>query len=105
MLKTFLLLIISGWLIVACGNLDIPVPTSTTVPSPTSAPIPLEPTLIDEIDLETQTGTAYGLDWSPDGQTLAAASGFEITLISKDLKEIQEVLKPEKGAMENDLPL
>jgi WD40 repeat protein len=57
------------------------------------------PPLIREIKLETQTGTAYTLSWSRDGETLAVASGGEITLISADLSEIRAVLKPDGGAL------
>jgi WD40 repeat protein len=95
--KMFLPIMVIGLLIVACGELNNPVPTLTTVPSPTSASVQLEPTLIKEIELETQTGSAYGLDWSPNGETLAVASGFEITLLSSDLNGTPVILKPEGG--------
>jgi WD40 repeat protein len=55
--------------------------------------------LVREVELETQTGTAYTLDWSPDGETLAAASGYEITLLRRGLTEIRAVLRPEGGAL------
>lgn len=97
--KKFLPIMVIGLLIAACEGFNNPVPTSTTVPSPTSVPIQIEPTLIQEIEVETQTGTAYGLDWSPDGETLAVASGFEITLLGKNLNETHTVLKPEGGAI------
>jgi len=57
------------------------------------------PTLIKEIEVETQSGTSYTLDWSPDGETLAVASGYEITLISHDLNTIHAVFKPTGGAL------
>jgi WD40 repeat protein len=97
--KKFLPIMVIGLLFAACGEFNHPVPTLTTVPSPTSVPIQLEPTLIQEIEVETQTGTAYGLDWSPDGETLAVASGFEITLLGNNLNETHTVLKPEGGAI------
>src|SRR5919109_5627718 len=99
MRNVFLSIMIAAMLIAACGNLDIQIPTATAVPTSTSAPIRFEPTLIKEIELETETSTAYTLAWSPDGETLAAASGFEITLLSSDLNETQALLKPESGAL------
>jgi len=54
---------------------------------------------ISEIKLETQTGTSYTLDWSPDGKILGVGSGFEITLLSDNLNEMIAVLKPEGGAL------
>jgi len=54
---------------------------------------------ISEIKLETQTGTSYTLDWSPDGKILGVGSGFEITLLSANLNEMITVLKPEGGAL------
>jgi WD40 repeat protein len=90
MRKTILLMIF-GW--------NTPAPIAIAVSSPTSELTRTEPRLIAEIKLETQTGTAYTLSWSPDGKTLAAASGGEITLISEDLSEIQTILKPEGGAL------
>ncbi len=44
-----------------------------------------------EVDVDTQTGTAYGLEWNPDGTILAVASGYEITLYSADLQEVLAV--------------
>src|SRR5688572_17587327 len=99
MRNVFLSIMIAGALIAACGSLDVQVPTSTAVPSPTSAPVRSEPALIKEIELETESGTSYTLAWSPDGETLAVASGFEITLLSSDLNETQALLKPEGGAL------
>jgi WD40 repeat protein len=41
-----------------------------------------------EIEIDSQTGTAYGLAWSPDGTVLAVASGHELTLHDADLETI-----------------
>lgn len=95
MYKTFLLIIVYGLLIVACSGPVSTVPAATAFPSPSLAPI----TLLAETDLETQTGTSYSLDWSADGETLAVASGVEITLLGSDLSEIIAILKPSKGAL------
>jgi WD40 repeat protein len=57
------------------------------------------PTLVKVIKLDTQTGTSYTLDWSQDGNTLAAGSGYEITLLDKDLSGTPMILKPETGAL------
>jgi WD40 repeat protein len=97
--KIFLPIMVIGLLIAACGEFNNPIPTLTAVPSPTSVLIQMEPTLIKEIELETQTGTSYTVDLSPDGETLAVTSGFEITLLSSDLNETHAVLKPEGGAL------
>lgn len=94
--KILLTIMIFGPFIAACGASITPASTVTTVPLPTSVPAP---TLLKEIKLETQTGTAYALDWSLDGETLAAASGYEITLLNNDLSETLVVLKPEEGAI------
>ena len=75
------------------------LPTANAVPSPALASTPEPARLITEIELETQTGTAYTLSWSPDGSTLAVASGAEITLLNDDLKEIESILQPEGGAL------
>jgi WD40 repeat protein len=55
--------------------------------------------LVKEIQLDTQTGTSYTLDWSQDGEILAAGSGYEITLLGKDLDAKPVVIKPEVGAL------
>lgn len=89
---------IFGFLFAACGELRTSTPVAIATPSPTSAPI-RAPTLIREIKLETQTDTAYTLDWSPDGEILAVASGYEITLVSSDLNKIHTVLRPEGGGL------
>jgi len=101
--KRFLSVLLYGLLISACGgqvNSPTPVvtvipPSPILVPSLTLAPI----TLLAERNLETQTGASYSLDWSPDGQTLAVASGVEITLLSSNLAEIIANIKPSKGAL------
>ncbi len=93
--KTFILVMVYGLLIVACGGPISTVPAATAIPSPSPALI----TLLAEDDLETQTGTSYSLDWSANGDTLAVASGVEITLLSSDMSEIIAILKPSKGAL------
>jgi WD40 repeat protein len=98
MRKTFFVVMIFNLLLAACGDLSTSTPAATAAPSPTSAPIGA-PTLIREIKLETQTDTAYTLDWSPDGEILAVASGYEITLVSSDLNKIHTVLRPEGGGL------
>jgi WD40 repeat protein len=39
------------------------------------------------------------MDWSPDGGTLAVASGVELTLLSGDAENVLAVLKPSSGAL------
>jgi WD40 repeat protein len=52
-----------------------------------------------EIEIDSQTGTAYGLAWSPDGAVLAVTSGHELTLYSADLESIlAETTEDESGA-------
>jgi WD40 repeat protein len=97
--KIFSLTLIVGLLIAACGVQNTPTSTSVPLPSPTIVPTMSPPALIREIKLETQTGTAYTLNWSGDGKTLAVASGGEIILINDDLREIQKVFKPEKSVL------
>ncbi len=94
MYKTFLLVMVCGLLIVACGGPVSTVPVATAIPSPGPSS-----TLLAEKDLETQTETSYSLDWSADGETLAIASGVEITLLDSDLSEVIAILKPSKGAL------
>jgi len=94
-----LLWLLFSLLIVSCGELNIPAPTATTISSLSPVPTMLLPTLIREIEFETRSGTSYTLDWSPDGKTLAVASGFEITLLSHDLNTTYAVLKPARGAL------
>lgn len=98
MLKKHQWIVLIGLLFVSCSGMGNPEPTATAT-SPTLVPTPRPASLITEIKLETQTGTAYTLSWSRDGESLAVASGTEITLISADLKEIQAVLKPEGGSL------
>ena len=81
--------------------MQAPAATATPVPPATSTP-PVEfllPVLAKEIELDTQTGTSYTLDWSQDGETLAAGSGYEITLLDKDLGAAPVIIKPEVGAL------
>ncbi|HJR78443.1 MAG TPA: WD40 repeat domain-containing protein [Anaerolineales bacterium] len=99
MRKTFSLALVAGLFISACGGTGTPLPIATVIPSPTHELAEAVPTLLTEIDLETQTGTSYSLAWSPDGETLAVASGGEITLLSRDIKATRAVLKPEGGAL------
>lgn len=97
--KLFLLLMAAGLLVSTCGGQGTPIPAATPVPSPTVAATMTPPSLIREIRLETQTGTAYTLSWSPDGEILVVASGGEITLISADLNEVRAVFEPDGGAL------
>jgi WD40 repeat protein len=99
MCKTFPFMITIALFIIACGGADMPVPTLTSEPSPTRVPTMTVPSLVREIKLETRTGTAYTLAWSPDGETLAVASGGEITLLSADLQETLTMFRPEGGAL------
>jgi WD40 repeat protein len=99
MRKIFPLMLVIGLLFAACSGVGMPAPTATPVPSPVRVPTMTPPSLIREIKLETQTGTAYTLAWSPDGETLAVASGGEITLLSADLKETLTIFKPVGGAL------
>jgi WD40 repeat protein len=86
-------------LITACNQAAVPDPTATPAPSPTPTTMMGKPTLLREIQLETQTGTSYSLDWSRDGTTLAAGSGYELTLLNQDLTGTPVVLRPESGAL------
>jgi len=97
--KTLFLMMFIGWLSATCSGVQPLAPTATPLPSRTSVPTMTAPSLAREIKLDTQTGTAYTLAWSPDGETLAVASGGEITLLSADLKETLLVFKPEGGAL------
>jgi WD40 repeat protein len=99
MRKTFFLTLAIGLFISACSDSGTPVSIATAIASSTPGLTKVAPTLAAEIKLETQSGTSYTLDWSPDGKTLAVASGAEITLISQELKVVQAVLKPEGGAL------
>src|SRR5262245_53422704 len=106
-MKTRLLqIIVCGLFIVSCSGNATPestatsvLPLLTTIPSLTPAPTGVLEGPISEIKLEAQTGTAYSLDWSPDGKILVADSAVEITLLSPDLRETFVVLKPEGGAL------
>lgn len=99
MRKTFSLALVAGLFISACSGTSTPLRIATGIPSPTHELAEAVPTLLIEIDLEARTGTSYTLAWSPDGETLAVASGGEITLLSRDLKQTRAVLKPEGGAL------
>jgi len=103
MRKTALPILICGVFLASCSGANVSAPTVTSIPV-TSTVVAL-PTMktgnkpISEIKLETQTGTSYTLDWSPDGKILGVGSGFEITLLSDNLNEMIAVLKPEGGAL------
>ena len=104
MLRRLLLVMLCGLFMASCGGGAVAVPTAvlpspTTVPSSTAEPIEIAAEPIAEIQLESQTGTAYTLDWSPDGKILAADSAVEITMLSDDLQQTFVVLKPEGGAL------
>jgi WD40 repeat protein len=101
--KAIVFFVICEVFLVSCSGATDTSPTKTSIP--VTATVVALPTMkivekpISEIKLETQTGTAYTLDWSSDGKTLAVGSGFEITLLSDDLTETIAVLKPEGGAL------
>jgi WD40 repeat protein len=99
MLKIFLPTLAIGLLIGACSAPFTPLPVATFIPSPTQELSEAVPTLIAKLNLETETGTSYTLDWSHDGEILAAGSGYEITLLNSDLSETIAVLKPKTGAL------
>ncbi len=104
------LIIFLLWLLAACTpattltpNLSTPTlaPTATIVtplpsasPSPTASPTPqvLLPSVEKKID--SQTGTAYTLAFSPDGKSIAVASGYEFSIVSADLQETHVVFAP-----------
>ncbi|MEP7136367.1 MAG: WD40 repeat domain-containing protein [Chloroflexota bacterium] len=100
MYKKLLSVMVYGLLFAACGGQAVSIPTVTPIP-PTiiPSPISLSATLLVEKNLETETGTSYSLDWSPDGEMLVVASGVEITLLSGDLGKIISNLKPSSGAL------
>jgi WD40 repeat protein len=51
-----------------------------------------------EIQVDSRTGTAYGLAWNPDGTILAVASGYELTLFTADLDSVlTTVTEPRPG--------
>jgi WD40 repeat protein len=102
MYKIFLSVMVCAFLLVACGQTAVSTSVVTAIPfTPTAIPsTTLDPAiLLAEKDIETQTGTAYSLDWSPDGETLAIASGVEITLLSADLEQSIAVFRPSSGAL------
>ncbi|MCE9623228.1 MAG: hypothetical protein K8R99_12865 [Actinomycetia bacterium] len=76
-------------LVAACSGDDSGGSASTTTPSPA---------LIAEVDLTTQTDSAYAVDWSADGATLAVSAGVELILLYSDLTEISTVT-PSGGAI------
>ena len=100
--RTFLCAMVCGSCIVACsGSADTVAITTSIPPSPTSvsSTAPVASTLLVEEDLATQTDTAYSLDWSVDGETLAVASGAEVALLPKDLSGSIAVFRPASGAI------
>lgn len=107
MLKTFLCAMVCGSCVVGCGdsadsvaNTTISSPGSTAAPSTTAPSTTASPArLVDEADLTTQTDTAYSLDWSVDGESLAVASGVEVTVLPSDLGEPISIFKPASGAL------
>lgn len=80
MRKIILAIMVIGMLMVACGEAMTPVSTAT-VPPPSVTPAP-SPVLINEIKLETQTGTAYTLAWSSDETQFATVNGFRNPMIT-----------------------
>lgn len=99
MKKILLLVLICGLFLSSCTEVQGLPSTGTPVPSVTPVITNLLPVLVREIKLETQTATSYTLDWSQDGETLAAGSGYEITLLGKDLDATPIVIEPELGAL------
>lgn len=102
MLKAFLCAMVCGSCVLGCGDSAGTVavttstsPASTVVPSTTASPA----SLVAEADVATETDTAYSLDWSVDGETLAVASGVEVTVLPNDLGEPISVFKPASGAL------
>jgi WD40 repeat protein len=95
--------VICALFLVAGGGANASGPTQPSITA--TATVAAVPTMkiaekpVSEVKLETQTGTAYTLDWSFDGKTLAVGSGFEISLLSNDLTETIAVMKPEGGAL------
>ena len=88
--------------IAACGGSnDTAATTISNRPPPTAETFtaPVAATLVVEKDIATQTDTAYSLDWTADGETLAVASGVEVTLLSKDLGGPIAVFQPTGGAL------
>ncbi len=88
-------LLLTGPLLFLVGCSD--QTSDASAPTTTSRPTVL-PTLLTEVDLTTQTDTAYALDWSADGETLAASAGVELVLLHADLTELA-VLVPASGAL------
>jgi WD40 repeat protein len=86
-------------ILTSCSGANLPAPTETPLPEPTPALVIAAPALVKEIKLDTESGTAYTLDWSHKGEILAAGSGGEITLMSNDLSETIAILKPDSGAL------
>ena len=80
-------------LVVGCSGQDSPDADPTTTSGPT-----VSATLLTEVDLTTQTDSAYALDWSADGEILAASAGVELILLHTDLTELA-VLVPASGAL------
>ena len=99
MRKTFLQILVMGMFLAGCGGVAVPASTATPMSTPSREPTMTPPALIREINLETQTGTAYTLAWGADGETLAVASGGEITLVSADLNETLTIFRPHAGAL------
>jgi WD40 repeat protein len=103
MRKAYGLFVICAGFLVACRGATAAAPTEASIP--VTATVAALPTMkiadkpVSERKVETQTETAYTLDWSPDGKILAVGSGFEITLLSDDLKETIAVMKPAGGAL------
>ena len=81
-----------------------PAPSATPAPSVTVAAATAPPETDGpphvETVIESQTGTAYGIAFSPDGQFLSVASGAELTLLTADLQTTVTVFHPE-----GDIPL
>lgn len=102
MRKQRVLVMICALFAASCSGVATSAPIAMTIPpSPAvvASPTLALASLLTEHDLDTQTGTAYSLDWTPDGETLAVASGVEITLLRDEASAVIAVLKPSSGAL------
>ena len=69
-------------------------------PQTVATSVSAAPTLSYGLDLVSQTGTAYALDWSADGATLAVSQGVELSLLREDaVLVLVAALEPASGAL------
>jgi len=75
-----------------------PLPETTTAPaaatSPAASATPQALLPSAEKKMSSRTGTAYTLAFSPDGKSIAVASGYEFSIVSADLQETRVVFAP-----------